>query len=241
MSGHSKWHNIQAKKGKADAARGKIFTKLGRELLIAVKQGGPDPAGNSKLKDVIAKCKANNMPNDTINNAIKKASGAGNNENYEEIVYEGYGTNGVAVIVEASTDNRNRTAADVRHVFDKAGGNLGTTGCVSYMFNKKGVIVIDKVNSNLDEDELMLLAIDSGAEDFTSEEECYEITTAPEDFSKVREALENAGVEFVEAEVQMVPNTYVKLDEKGAEKMERLLNSLEDLDDVMNVYHNWEE
>ena len=241
MSGHSKWHNIQAKKGKADAARGKIFTKLGRELLIAVKQGGPDPAGNSKLKDVIAKCKANNMPNDTINNAIKKASGAGNNENYEEIVYEGYGTNGVAVIVEASTDNRNRTAADVRHVFDKAGGNLGTTGCVSYMFNKKGVIVIDKENSNLDEDELMLLAIDSGAEDFTSEEECYEITTAPEDFSKVREALENAGVEFVEAEVQMVPNTYVKLDEKGAEKMERLLNSLEDLDDVMNVYHNWEE
>ena len=241
MSGHSKWHNIQAKKGKADAARGKIFTKLGRELLIAVKQGGPDPAGNSKLKDVIAKCKANNMPNDTINNAIKKASGAGNNENYEEIVYEGYGTNGVAVIVEASTDNRNRTAADVRHVFDKAGGNLGTTGCVSYMFNKKGVIVIDKENSNLDEDELMLLAIDSGAEDFTSEEECYEITTPPEDFSKVREALENAGVEFVEAEVQMVPNTYVKLDEKGAEKMERLLNSLEDLDDVMNVYHNWEE
>ena len=241
MSGHSKWHNIQAKKGKADAARGKIFTKLGRELLIAVKQGGPDPAGNSKLKDVIAKCKANNMPNDTINNAIKKASGAGNNENYEEIVYEGYGTNGVAVIVEASTDNRNRTAADVRHVFDKAGGNLGTTGCVSYMFNKKGVIVIDKENSNLDEDELMLLAIDSGAEDFTSEEECYEITTPPEDFSKVREALENEGVEFVEAEVQMVPNTYVKLDEKGAEKMERLLNSLEDLDDVMNVYHNWEE
>lgn len=241
MSGHSKWHNIQAKKGKADAARGKIFTKLGRELLIAVKQGGPDPAGNSKLKDVIAKCKANNMPNDTINNAIKKASGAGSNEDYEEIVYEGYGTNGVAVIVEASTNNRNRTAADVRHVFDKAGGNLGTTGCVSYMFNKKGVIVIDKENSKLSEDELMLLAIDNGAEDFASEEECYEITTAPEDFSTVREALENEGIEFLEAEVQMVPTTYVQLDEKGVEKMERLIDSLNDLDDVMNVYHNWEE
>jgi YebC/PmpR family DNA-binding regulatory protein len=160
MSGHSKWHNIQAKKGKADAARGKIFTKLGRELLIAVKQGGPDPAGNSKLKSVIAKCKAANMPNDTINNAIKKASSS--NENYEEITYEGYGPNGVAVIVEASTDNKNRTAADVRHVFDKAGGNLGTTGCVSYMFNKKGVIVIEKETCKMDEEELMMLAIESG-------------------------------------------------------------------------------
>lgn len=241
MSGHSKWHNIAAKKGKADAARGKIFTKLGRELLIAVKQGGPDPAGNSKLKDVIAKCKANNMPNDTINNAIKKASGAGNTENYEEIVYEGYGPNGVAIIVEASTDNRNRTAADVRHVFDKAGGNLGTTGCVSYLFNKKGILVIDKEKVNLSEDDIMLLALDNGAEDFSSEEECYEITTAPEDFSRVREALENEGIEFEEAEVQMVPTTYVALDEKGIEKMERLLERLDDLDDVMNVYHNWEE
>ena len=241
MSGHSKWHNIAAKKGKADAARGKIFTKLGRELLIAVKQGGPDPAGNSKLKDVIAKCKANNMPNDTINNAIKKASGAGNTENYEEIVYEGYGPNGVAIIVEASTDNRNRTAADVRHVFDKAGGNLGTTGCVSYLFNKIGILVIDKEKVNLSEDDMMLLALDNGAEDFSSEEECYEITTAPEDFSRVREALENEGIEFEEAEVQMVPTTYVALDEKGIEKMERLLERLDDLDDVMNVYHNWEE
>ena len=241
MSGHSKWHNIAAKKGKADAARGKIFTKLGRELLIAVKQGGPDPAGNSKLKDVIAKCKANNMPNDTINNAIKKASGAGNTENYEEIVYEGYGPNGVAIIVEASTDNRNRTAADVRHVFDKAGGNLGTTGCVSYLFNKKGILVIDKEKVNLSEDDMMLLALDNGAEDFSSEEECYEITTAQEDFSRVREALENEGIEFEEAEVQMVPTTYVALDEKGIEKMERLLERLDDLDDVMNVYHNWEE
>ncbi len=294
MSGHSKWHNIQAKKGKADAARGKIFTKLGREILIAVKQGGPDPAGNSKLKDVISKCKANNMPNDTINNAIKKASGATDTSNYEEITYEGYGTNGVAVIVEASTDNRNRTAADVRHVFDKAGGNLGTTGCVSYLFNKKGIIVIDKESTNMEEDELMMLALDAGAEDFSSDENCYEITTEPSDFSAVREALEEestnmeedelmmlaldagaedfssdencyeittepsdfsavrealeeANLEFVEAEVQMIPTTYVSLNEEdgekmqSGEKMQRLIDKLEDLDDVMNVYHNWEE
>lgn len=239
MSGHSKWHNIAAKKEKADAARGKIFTKLGRELLIAVKEGGPEPAGNSKLKAVIAKCKAANMPNDTINNAIKKASAS--NENYEEIVYEGYGPNGVAVIVNASTDNKNRTAADVRHVFDKAGGNLGTSGCVSYMFNKKGVIVIDKTKTNLSEDELMLLAIDNGAEDFNVEEECYEITTEPSDFTQVREALEAEGIEFVEAEVQMIPTTYVALDEKASERMQRLIDNLEDLDDVMDVYHNWEE
>lgn len=240
MSGHSKWHNIQAKKGKADAARGKIFTKLGRELLLAVKQGGPDPASNSKLKDVIAKCKANNMPNDTINNAIKKASGAGSNENYEEITYEGYGANGVAVIVEASTDNKNRTAADVRHAFDKAGGNLGTSGCVSYLFNKKGVIVIDKTTTNLSEDDMMMLALDSGAEDFQATDEVYEITTSPEDFSKVREALEAQGLEFLEAEVQMVPSTYIQLSEEDGQKMQRLLDMLEDLDDVMNVYHNWE-
>ena len=241
MSGHSKWHNIQARKGKVDAARGKIFTKLGRELLIAVKQGGPDPAGNSKLKDVIAKCKANNMPNDTINNAIKKASGAGNSANYEEITYEGYGTSGVAVIVEASTDNKNRTAADVRHAFDKAGGNLGTSGCVSYMFSKKGVIVIDKSTTNLSEDDIMMIALDNGAEDFDVSQECFEITTLPEDFSKVREALEDRGIEFLEAEVQMVPSTYVKLDEKDGEKMQRLIDNLEDLDDVMAVYHTWEE
>ena len=187
MSGHSKWHNIQAKKGKADAARGKVFTKLGRELLVAVKQGGPDPAGNSKLKDVIAKCKAANMPNDTINNAIKKAAGSADSANYEEVIYEGYGPNGVAVIVEGSTDNKNRTAADVRHAFDKSGGNLGTTGCVSYLFNKKGVIVIDKTSTDMSEDDLMLLALDSGAEDFEAEEEVYQITTAPEDFSSVRD------------------------------------------------------
>ena len=241
MSGHSKWHNIAAKKGKADAARGKIFTKIGRELLVAVKQGGPDPAGNSKLKDVIAKCKAANMPNDTIKNAIKKASGEGSAEDYEEIIYEGYGPNGVAIIVEASTNNRNRTAADVRHVFDRAGGNLGTSGCVSYLFDRKGVIVIDKSSTDKSEDELMMLALEAGAEDFSSEEEVYEITTSPDDFSSVREALENAGLEFVEASIQRVPSTYIALDEKGSEKMERLIDALDDLDDVMNVYHNWEE
>lgn len=241
MSGHSKWHNIQAKKGKADAARGKVFTKLGRELLIAVKQGGPDPAGNSKLKDVIAKCKANNMPNDTINNAIKKASGAGNNESYEEITYEGYGTNGVAVIVNASTDNKNRTAADVRHVFSKAGGSLGTNGCVSYMFEKMGVIVIEKEGCPLSEDDLMFLAIEAGAEGFSSEEEVYEITTTPSDFTQVTEELSKNNITFLEAGVQMVPNNYVFLDEAGAEKMQRLIDNLEDLDDVLEVFHNWEE
>ncbi len=181
------------------------------------------------------------MPNDTINNAIKKASGAGSGENYEEIIYEGYGPNGVAVIVEAATDNKNRTAADVRHVFDKAGGNLGTTGCVSYMFNKKGVIIIEKESTQMSEDDLMMLALEAGAEDFGAEDEIYQITTEPSDFSAVREKLEEAGLTFVEAEVQMVPTTTVSLDEKGVEKMERLLERLEELDDVSNVYHNWEE
>jgi len=241
MSGHSKWHNIQAKKSKADAARGKIFTKLGREILIAVKAGGPDPVSNSKLRDVIAKCKAANMPNDTINNSIKKASGEGSNKVYEEIVYEGYGPNGVAVYVEASTDNKNRTAADVRHIFDRSGGNLGTTGCVAYMFNKKGVIVIEKSSTDLSEDELMMMALDAGAEDFKAEEEVYEITTSPSDFSTVREALEEKGLNFLEASVQMVPTTTVELDEATGEKMQRLIDNLEDNDDIMNVYSNWAE
>ena len=241
MSGHSKWHNIQARKGKVDAARGKIFTKLGRELLIAVKQGGPDPAGNSKLKDVIAKCKANNMPNDTINNAIKKASGAASADNYEEIVYEGYGINGVAVIVNASTNNKNRTAADVRHIFDKFGGNLGTPGCVSYMFEKKGVIVIEKEECPMQEDDLMMLAIEAGAEDFSAEEEVYEITTAPADFTAVTETLTNNGLKFLEAGVQQVPSTYIALDEVSGEKMQKLIDNLDDLDDVLEVFHNWEE
>ena len=181
------------------------------------------------------------MPNDTINNAIKKASGANNSENYEEITYEGYGVGGVAVIVEASTDNKNRTAADVRHAFDRAGGNLGTSGCVSYLFSKKGVIVIDRTTTDLSEDDMMMLALDNGAEDFEATDECYEITTSPEDFAKVREALEGQGLEFLQAEVQMVPSTYISLDEKDGEKMQRLIDNLEDLDDVMNVYHNWEE
>ena len=241
MSGHSKWHNIQAKKGKADAARGKIFTKLGRELLMAVRAGGPDINSNSKLKDVVAKCKANNMPNDNIDKAIKRAAGDGNQENYEEIVYEGYGPNGVAIIVNATTDNRNRTAADVRHVFDKFGGNLGTNGCVSYLFDKKGVIVLDKEETKLSEDDLMLLAIEAGAENFEAGEDYYEITTSPEDFSAVREALEKEGLTFAEADVQMVPQTYVSLDAEPARKMGLLIDNLDDLDDVIEVYHNWEE
>lgn len=241
MSGHSKWHNIQAKKGKADAARGKIFTKLGREILIAVKSGGPDPNTNSSLKAVVAKCKANNMPNDTIQNSIKKASGEGSNKEYEEIVYEGYGPNGVAVYVEASTDNKNRTAADVRHAFDKSGGNLGTSGCVSYLFNQKGVLIIDKTTTNLSEDDLMMMALDSGAEDFKVEEEVYEITTDPKDFNNVLDSLEKDGLQFLEAGVQMVPTTLVELDDASGEKMQRLIDNLNDLDDVMNVYSNWNE
>ena len=239
MSGHSKWHNIQAKKGKADAARGKVFTKLGREILIAVKAGGPDPVSNSKLKDVIAKCKAANMPNDTINNSIKKASGEGSDKVYEELTYEGYGPNGVAVYVEANTDNKNRTAADVRHIFDKSGGNLGTSGCVSYMFDKKGVIVIDRSTTTLSEDDMMMMALDAGAEDVKAEDEVFEITTAPSDFSAVRDALEGNGLEFLEASVEMVPQNTVELDEAAAEKMQRLIDNLEDNDDVMNVYSNW--
>ena len=241
MSGHSKWHNIQAKKGKADAQRGKIFTKLGREILVAVKQGGPDPESNSKLRDVISKCKANNMPNDTIKNSIKKASGEGSTGTYEELQYEGYGPNGVAVIVKASTNNKNRTAADVRHVFDKSGGNLGTTGCVSYMFENKGVLVVEKEGCPLSEDDLMLLAIDSGAEDFEAEEGVYQITTSPADFSSVLEKLQENNIAFLEAGVEMVPSTYVTLDEHGAEKMQRLIDNLEDLDDVLEVFHNWDE
>jgi YebC/PmpR family DNA-binding regulatory protein len=241
MSGHSKWHNIQAKKNKTDAARGKIFTKLGREILVAVKQGGPDPDSNSKLRDVISKCKANNMPNDTIKNSIKKASGEGSTGTYEELQYEGYGPNGVAVIVKASTNNKNRTAADVRHVFDKSGGNLGTTGCVSYMFENKGVLVVEKEGCPLSEDDLMLLAIDSGAEDFEAEEGVYQITTSPADFSSVLEKLQENNIAFLEAGVEMVPSTYVTLDEHGAEKMQRLIDNLEDLDDVLEVFHNWDE
>lgn len=240
MSGHSKWNNIKARKGKQDAIRGKIFTKIGRELQVAVKQGGPDPDSNAKLKDVISKAKANNMPNDNINNAIKKASGIGNESNFEEIVYEGYGPHGVAVIVNALTDNRNRTASEVRHLFDKSGGNLGTTGCVAYMFEKKGQIVIEKETVNMLEDDLMMLAIEAGAEDFKVEDEIYEIITNPVDFSKILEKLEKNNIKFLEANIAMIPNNYVSLDENQTEKILKLIDNLENLDDVQDVFHNCE-
>lgn len=240
MSGHSKWANIKHKKEKSDAQKGKIFTKIGREIAIAVKQGGPDPAANSKLADVIAKAKAANVPNENIMRSIKKAAGEMDGANYEQITYEGYGPGGVAVIVEATTDNRNRTAGDIRHLFDKFGGNLGTTGCVSFMFDKKGVILIEK-KDNIDEDTMMMEALDAGAEDFNVEEEYFEIITSPDDFSSVRSALESKGYEFAEAEVQMIPQTTTKLtDPKQIELMDKLIEKLEDLDDVQNVYHNWE-
>lgn len=241
MSGHSKWHNIQAKKSKTDAQRGKIFTKLGREILVAVKEGGPDPASNSKLKDVIAKCKANNMPNDNIERSIKKAAGDSSAANYEDIVYEGYGPNGVAVMVEAMTDNRNRTASDVRHMFDKFGGNLGASGAVAWMFDKKGVIIIEKSATSLSEDDLMLEVIEAGAENFEADEEIYEITTAPADFTAVREYLEGKGITYLEAELKMIPQNYVKLDAESARKMNLIIDNLEDLDDVQAVWHNWDE
>jgi len=241
MSGHSKWANIKIKKGKTDAQRGKVFTKLGREIAIAVKQGGANPDANSRLKDVIAKCKAANMPNDNIARSIKKAAGEGDGADYEEITYEGYGPGGVAVIVDAATDNRNRTAGDIRHYFDKFGGNLGQTGSVSFMFNKKGVILIEKSDS-VSEDDLMMEALEAGAEDMKAEDEYYEITTDTSDFSAVREALEKKGYELTEAEVSMVPTTMTKLtDPKQIEQMDRLIESLEDMDDVQNVYHNWDQ
>ncbi|EPR14279.1 YebC/PmpR family DNA-binding transcriptional regulator [Ruminiclostridium papyrosolvens] len=241
MSGHSKWANIKRQKGAADAVRAKIFTKLGREIQIAVRMGGADPNANSKLKDIIAKCKANNMPNDNIQRSIKKASGEADGSNYEEITYEGYGPGGVAVICECTTDNRNRTAGDLRHYFDKFGGNLGQSGCVSFMFNKKGVIVIEK-DDKVNEETLMMEALDAGAEDFDSDDNCYEIVTDPADFSAVREALEAKGYEFIEAEVSMIPTTTTKLTEPEQIKfMDKLIEALEDLDDVSNVYHSWEQ
>lgn len=240
MSGHSKWNNIKNKKEKSDAQRGKVFTKLGREILVAVKEGGPDPASNSKLRDVIAKCKANNMPNDNIDRSIKKAAGDGNTANYEDITYEGYGPNGVAIIIEAMTDNRNRTAGDVRHILDKFGGNLGTTGSVSWMFDKKGVLIVEK-SVKMGEDELMMEAIEAGAENFEADEDVYEITTTPEDFSKVREALEAKGIEFLDADIKMVPQNYMSLDEAGTKKMNLIIENMEDLDDVQEIWHNWDE
>ena len=240
MSGHSKWHNIQAKKGKADAARGKIFTKIGREIAIAVREGGPDPNVNGKLRDIIAKAKANNMPNDNIQRSIKKASGEGGGVNYEEFSYEGYAPGGVAVIVDILTDNRNRTSSDIRHIFDKNGGSLGTTGSVSYQFDNKGVIVIER-EPDMDEDDILMKAMDCGAEDMKTEEDAFVIYTAPNDFSAVREALENEGLSFISAEKQMVPQNTIKVDDPDTvAKIQKLLDMLDDNDDVSEVYHNAE-
>ena len=241
MSGHSKFANIKHKKEKNDAAKGKIFTVIGREIAVAVKEGGADPANNSRLRDVIAKAKANTMPNDTIDRGIKKAAGDANSVNYEELTYEGYGPNGVAVIVTALTDNKNRTAANVRSAFTKGGGNIGTQGSVSFMFDKKGQIIIDKEECELDADTLMMEALDAGAEDFAEEEDSYEILTSPEDFSAVREALEAKNIPMMEAEVTMIPQTWVELtDEESIKKMNRLLDLLDDDDDVQATYHNWD-
>lgn len=242
MSGHSKFANIKHKKEKNDAAKGKIFTIIGRELAVAVKEGGPDPANNSKLRDVIAKAKANNMPNDTIDRGIKRAAGDSNAVNYTYITYEGYGPGGTAIIVDALTDNKNRTASNVRNAFTKGGGNVGTTGCVSYMFDKKGQIIIDKEELSMDSDELMMMALDAGAEDFSEEEDSYEIITAPDDFSAVREALEAEKIPMASAEVTMIPQNYVSLtSEDDIKKINRILDMLDEDDDVQAVYHNWDE
>lgn len=242
MSGHSKFANIKHKKEKNDAAKGKIFTVIGREIAVAVKEGGADPANNSKLRDVIAKAKANNMPNDTIERGIKKAAGDANAVNYVTCVYEGYGPSGTAIIVNTLTDNKNRTASNVRNAFTKGGGNVGTTGCVSYMFDEKGQIIIDKEECSMDADELMMIALDAGAEDFADEEDSYEIITAPEDFTAVREALEEQKIVMASAEVTMIPQNYVELtSEDDIKKMNRILDLLDEDDDVQNVYHNWDE
>ena len=242
MSGHSKFANIKHKKEKNDAAKGKIFTMIGRELAVAVKEGGPDPANNFKLAQVVAKAKANNMPNDTIERGIKKAAGDGNSVNYETATYEGYGPSGTAIIVKCLTDNKNRTAANVRNAFTKGQGSIGTQGCVSYMFDEKGQIIIDKEECDMDADDLMMAALDAGAEDFNEEEDSYEITTAPADFDAVRAALEEVGITMASAEVTMIPQTYVTLtDEADITNIGRILDLLDDDDDVQEVYHNWEE
>ena len=243
MSGHSKFANIKHKKEKNDAAKGKIFTKIGREIAVAVKEGGgSDPANNSRLRDVIAKAKANNMPNDNIDRSIKKAAGDANAANYERVTYEGYGPNGTAIIVEALTDNKNRTASNVRNAFTKGKGNIGTPGCVSFMLDKKGQIIIDKEECEMDPDELMMEALDAGAEDFSEEEDSYEILTDPDDFSDVRLKLEEAGIPMVSAEVTMIPQTWVELtDEQDLYGINKTLDLLEEDDDVQEVYHNWAE
>ena len=237
MSGHSKWHNIQQKKGKSDAARASIFTKIGREIAVAVKQGGPDPNSNSKLRDAIAKAKSNNMPNDNIARSIKKASGELGSINYEEMTYEGYGVGGTAFIVEALTDNKNRTAGDVRHLFDKFGGSMGATGCVSFMFKRKGVIAVAK--SDIEEDDLMMYALDAGADDIlTEDDEVFEVLTAPADLGAVREALEANGVKILSAAVDMIPENEVTPDEAQQATLLKMIDKMEELDDVQNIYHN---
>ena len=242
MSGHSKFANIKHKKEKNDAAKGKIFTMLGREIQVAVKSGGSDPASNGKLKDIIAKCKSNNMPNDTIERSIKKAAGNEEGVVYETVRYEGYGPSGVAVIAEALTDNRNRAAANVRNAFTKGGGNMGTAGCVSFIFDEKGLIVIDREETEIDEDTLMMIALEAGAEDFAAEEDSYEITMLPDDLSMVRAALEARGVSMMSAEVTMIPQTFTELkSDEDIKKMNKLLDLLETDDDVQNVFHNWSE
>jgi YebC/PmpR family DNA-binding regulatory protein len=242
MSGHSKFANIKHKKERNDSAKGKVFTVIGREIAVAVKEGGPDPANNSRLRDVVAKAKANNMPNDTIDRGIKKAAGDAGSVNYETITYEGYGPNGVAIIVDTLTDNKNRTAANVKNAFTKGGGNVGTPGCVSFMFDKKGQIIIDKEECDMDADELMMIALDAGAEDFSEEEDSYEVLIAPEEFSAVREALEAAKIPMIQAEVTMIPQTWVELtDEDSLKKMNRILDLLDVEDDVQATYHNWDE
>lgn len=239
MSGHSKWSTIKRKKEKTDNARAKVFTKIGREIAVAVKAGGPDPAANSKLKDVIAKAKANNVPNDNIDRIIKKAAGEGNADNYEDVVYEGYGPSGIAVIIEALTDNRNRTAADVRHAFDKFGGNMGTSGCVSFMFSRQGVIIIEK--EDIDEDKLMEDALEAGASDFLSDGDVFEIRTEPNDMGLVRDDLEAKGYKFLSAEVEYIPSTYTKLtNPDDIQNMGRMLEMFDESDDIQEVYHNWE-
>ena len=242
MSGHSKFANIKHKKEKNDAAKGKIFTIIGREIAVAVKEGGPDPANNFKLATVIAKAKANNVPNDTIERGIKKAAGEGSAVNYEYCSYEGYGPNGIAIIVDCLTDNKNRTAANVRSAFTKGNGSIGTQGCVSFMFDKKGQIIVDKEECDMDADTLMLTVLDLGAEDFSEEEDCFEILTDPDSFDEVREAIEKNGIKIASAEVTMIPQNYVSLtDETAVKNLQRTLDLLDEDDDVQNVYTNWEE
>ena len=242
MSGHSKFANIKHKKEKNDAAKGKIFTIIGREIAVAVKEGGPDPANNYKLAQIIAKAKQNNMPHDPIERGIKKASGDGNNVNYEYCTYEGYGPSGTAIIAKCLTDNKNRTASNVRNCFTKGQGSIGTQGCVSFMFDKKGQIIIDKEECDMDADELMMIALDAGADDFEEEEDSFEILTTPEDFDAVHKALEESGISMVSAEVTMIPQTYVTLtDEQDIKNINRILDMLDDDDDVQEVYHNWDE